>query len=98
MNVEDLRKALADFEKFLSFEDVGEFLKVSTNGFIPTEQWNAVNSQIKELEGAWISNGKWSHWKIPKKQKDPEVLEDPHVKMDRAIKNIVAAWRELNPE
>ena len=84
--------------KLLVFEEFPDLIVVNRKAFLDTKDFAAVSRIVEELEGEYKSNGKLSHWKIPKKQKDPEVLEDPHVKMDRAIKNIVAAWRELNPE
>lgn len=73
VSLDDLRTALADYEDILTFEEVGDFIKVKMeyqHGERGKATWEAVNAQIKEFGGEWVSEGKWSHWKVPKGKRE----------------------------
>jgi len=75
MSVEDLQTALGDYEDILTFEEVGEFITVKMeyqHGPTGRAKWEAINEQIKQFGGEWISNGKLSHWKVPKVKGTPQ--------------------------
>ena len=69
MSEKDLRTALADYDNILGFEDVGEAVKVTMEyqrGAKGKETWAKVNGILKEYGGEWKSQGRESHWTVPK--------------------------------
>jgi hypothetical protein len=71
MSEKDLRTALADYDNILGFEDVGEAVKVTMEyqrGAKGKETWGKVNAIVKEFGGRWLSQGRGSHWLVPKQQ------------------------------
>jgi hypothetical protein len=71
MSEKDLRTALADYDNILGFEDVGEAVKVTMEyqrGEKGKETWGKVNAIVKEYGGEWKSQGRGSHWTVPKQQ------------------------------
>lgn len=75
MTLEDLKTALADYEDILTFEEVGEVVKVTMQyqrGPHGKVKWSAVNSIVKEFGGEWISLGRDSHFKVPRQQASSE--------------------------
>ena len=97
ITVEALQGSLRDF-KDVTVEDEGEYLTVRMP-YIPGEEgkdkWNRINDALRPYSGLWISNGKWSHWRIKKAQPTP-TSDDPYTRMDNAIKSLVQAWQEIN--
>ena len=85
MNLEDLKAAFADDEDILTFEDEGNYFTVKMEyqpGSLGKAKWDAINNQIKEFGGEWVSAGRMSHWKVPKKQpENPELEADTDVKV-----------------
>ena len=70
-SVEDLETALADFQG-VTVEDEGEYFNVKKKyerGPSGKQTWSKINQILKDFGGEWISNGKWSHWKVPRQQK-----------------------------
>lgn len=72
----ELNSNFSDFP--LSFEDVGEIVKVRVLKRLESQDFARLATFIeKEFKGEWISNGKLSHFKVPKEnptsQKDMEV-------------------------
>ena len=105
MNVEDIRaKFPKELKELLVFEDYPEVVIVNRKAFLERTDFAAVSKIVEDLEGQYVrlneeTNGKFSHWKIPKKKVEPpKQPEDPYARMDQAIRSLVNAWRELNPE
>lgn len=76
LSLEDLKTALADYEDILSFEEVGEVVKVTMqyqHGPHGKVKWSAVNSIVKEFGGEWISLGKDSYFEVPRRQGEPQI-------------------------
>jgi len=70
-SLEDVKTILANYEDILTFEEVGEIIKVQLTEFLHGEKgkakWEAINMQVKELGGEWRGGlGKNSHWAIPR--------------------------------
>ena len=88
LSVEDLRKDLESFEG-VTIEDEGEFFNVKMQyerGASGKEKWNAINHILKGYAGEWISNGKWSHWKVPRQQTaKPESREPSTVTKEQLL-------------
>ena len=63
--IQHFPKDLADM---LSFHDEGNWFKVVPKVFLGSENFSKVCSIIRELDGEYISAGKESHFKIPKKE------------------------------
>lgn len=57
-----------DLEDILSFHDEGNWFKVSPKTFLDSENFGKVLSIVRELGGEYVSAGKNSHFKIPKKE------------------------------
>ena len=76
-SVDDLKTALADYEDILTFEEVGNYIKVQLKQFLHGDQgkakWEAINNQVKEFGGKWVSLGKDSHWQVSKKVESPKM-------------------------
>jgi len=64
--IEAVRKALADHEKDLTITDEGAYIKVKSNHFLDKPTFSILASQIRQLNGEYISAGKDSHFRIPK--------------------------------
>ena len=75
-SVEDLETALADFQG-VTVEDEGEYFNVKKKyerGPSGKQTWSKINQILKGYGGEWVSNGKWSHWKVPKQQSEIKVI------------------------
>jgi len=105
-SVQDLRKALADYENLLTFEEVGDIIKVQVKEFLRGERgkakWEAINEQIKQFGGTWVGGiGANSHWKV--KRETPQVgkagrvysLTEKGKRYGEAIQKIRAILEEL---
>lgn len=80
LSLEDLKTALADYEDILTFEEVGEVVKVTMqyqHGPHGKVKWSAVNSIVKEFGGEWVSLGKDSHFKVPRQQTAQPTVNNP---------------------
>jgi len=67
-----VKTVLANYEDILTFELVGDIIKVQLTEFLGGEKgkakWEAINEQVKKLGGEWRGGlGKNSHWAIPGK-------------------------------
>ena len=74
-SVEDLETALADFQG-VTVEDEGEYFNVKKKyerGPSGKQTWSKINQILKDFGGEWVSNGKWSHWKVPRQSNKPPV-------------------------
>jgi hypothetical protein len=55
-----------DLASLLSFEDKGEYVKISPKQFLGSEAFAKVASVVRGIGGQYVSAGKSSHFKIPK--------------------------------
>jgi len=74
LSVEEVASAFPeDLRKLLSFEDKGEFIMIKPTGFLGSDNFARIAQVVRErLGGEYISAGKESHFRVPKKQ---EVIE-----------------------
>lgn len=72
MSVEDLKTALADYMDILTFEEVGEIIKIIQKSYIPTHKWEAIYAIVKEWNGHYVGGIKERHWTVPRKQETPQ--------------------------
>lgn len=64
MSVESVKHALANYEDLLSFEKVGDAIKIIPKAFIPKPKWTEINMQVKELGGRYVGGIKERHWLV----------------------------------
>ena len=65
--VEDIRMIFKkDLEDLLSFEDMGDFIKVKPRQYLGSDNFAKIASTIREAGGEYISAGRDSHFRIPK--------------------------------
>ena len=57
-----------ELENMLDFHDEGNWFKVSPKAFLGSQNFGKVLSIVRELGGEYVSAGKNSHFKIPKKE------------------------------
>lgn len=68
-NISDVKKVFPeDLESLLSFEDKGEYIMIKPRQFLGSENFARIASIIREVGGEYISAGKESHFRIPKKR------------------------------
>lgn len=66
--LEDVRIAFPeDLENMLSFEDKGDYIIVKPRQFLGSENFARIASTVRGMGGEYISAGKASHFRIPKK-------------------------------
>jgi len=67
-SIEDLRMAFPeDLEALLSFEDKGDYIMIKPRQFLGSENFAKIASTVRGLGGEYISAGKDSHFRLPKK-------------------------------
>ena len=82
-SIEDLQTALSDF-KGVTVEDEGDFFNVKMEyqrGPSGKQTWSRINQILKDFGGEWISEGKWSHWKVPRQQQNAK----PPINVDKGL-------------
>lgn len=66
--IEDVRIAFTeDLESLLSFEEKGDYILVKPRGFLGSENFAKIASAVRGMGGEYISAGKDSHFRVPKK-------------------------------
>ena len=66
--VDDVRLAFPEeLEALLSFEEKGDYVVVKPRQFLGSENFAKIASAVRGLGGEYISAGKDSHFRIPKK-------------------------------
>ncbi|MCS7096040.1 MAG: hypothetical protein N3F10_03530 [Candidatus Bathyarchaeota archaeon] len=69
VSVGDVKKVFPeDLEPLLNFEDKGEYIMIKPRQFLGSENFARIASIIREVGGEYISAGKESHFRIPKKK------------------------------
>ena len=67
-SIEDIRMAFPeDLEALLSFEDKGDYTMIKPRQFLGSENFAKIASTVRGLGGEYISAGKDSHFRVPKK-------------------------------
>jgi hypothetical protein len=66
--IEDVRIAFPeDLEKLLSFEEKDDYIMVKPRQFLGSENFAKIASAVRGMSGEYISAGKESHFRVPKK-------------------------------
>ena len=67
-SVQDIRMTFPeDLEALLSFEDKGDYTMIKPRQFLGSENFAKIASTVRGLGGEYISAGKDSHFRVPKK-------------------------------
>ena len=67
-SVDDVRLAFPeDLESLLSFQEKGDYIMVKPRQFLGSENFAKIASAVRGLGGEYISAGKDSHFRVPKK-------------------------------
>jgi hypothetical protein len=67
-SVEDIRVVFPeDLEALLSFEEKGDYIIVKPRQFLGSENFAKIASTVRGMGGEYISAGKASHFRVPKK-------------------------------
>lgn len=67
-SVDDVRVAFPeDLEALLSFKEKGDYIIVKPKQFLGSENFAKIASAVRGLGGEYISAGKDSHFRVPKK-------------------------------
>ena len=67
--VDDIRMSFPEeLEARLSFEDKGEFIIIKPKQFLGSENFAKIASAARGMGGEYISAGKDSHFRVPKKK------------------------------
>jgi hypothetical protein len=67
-SIEDIRVVFPeDLEALLSFEEKGGYIMVKPRQFLGSENFAKIASAVRGLGGEYISAGKDSHFRVPKK-------------------------------
>jgi len=67
-SVDDVRVAFPeDLEALLSFQEKGDYIMVKPRQFLGSENFAKIASAVRGLGGEYISAGKDSHFRVPKK-------------------------------
>jgi hypothetical protein len=66
--IEDVRIVFPeDLEKLLSFEEKDDYIMVKPRQFLGSENFAKIASAVRGMSGEYISAGKESHFRVPKK-------------------------------
>lgn len=67
--IDEVRMAFPeDLEGLLSFEDKNEFIVIKPRQFLGSENFAKIASIVRGLGGDYVSAGKESHFRVPKKK------------------------------
>jgi hypothetical protein len=67
-SVDDVRLAFPeDLEALLSFQEKGDYIIVKPRQFLGSENFAKIASAVRGMGGEYISAGKDSHFRVPKK-------------------------------
>ena len=66
-SVEVVRKSFSsDLEEMLTFEETGDHIVIKTRRFLGSDNFAKIASVVRSLGGEYISDGKNSHFKVPR--------------------------------
>lgn len=67
--VEDIKMMLPeDLENLLSFEEKEDYIMIKPRQFLGSENFAKIASVVREIGGDYVSAGKASHFRVPKKR------------------------------
>ena len=67
-SIDDIRVVFPEnLEALLSFEEKGDYIMVKPRQFLGSENFAKIASAVRGLGGEYISAGKDSHFRVPKK-------------------------------
>jgi len=67
-SIDDVRVVFPeDLEALLSFEEKGDYIMVKPRQFLGSENFAKIASAVRGMGGEYISAGKDSHFRVPKK-------------------------------
>lgn len=67
--IEDIKMMFPeDLENLLNFEEKGEYIVVKPRQFLGSENFAKIASAVRGMGGEYISAGKESHFRVPKKK------------------------------
>jgi hypothetical protein len=67
-SIDDVRVAFPeDLEALLSFQEKGDYIMVKPRQFLGSENFAKIASAVRGMGGEYISAGKDSHFRVPKK-------------------------------
>ncbi len=68
-SVEDIRSSFPeDLEHLLSFEEKPDYIMIKPKQFLGSENFAKIASAVRGMGGEYISAGKDSHFRVPKKK------------------------------
>jgi len=68
-SIEDVRMVFPeDLEHLLSFEEKGDYIIVKPRQFLGSENFAKIASAVRGIGGEYISAGRDSHFRVPKKK------------------------------
>jgi hypothetical protein len=68
-SIEDIKMSLPeDLESLLSFEEREEYIIIKPRQFLGSENFSKIASAVRGIGGEYISAGKASHFRVPKKK------------------------------
>jgi len=67
--LDDIRMSFPEeLESLLGFEEKGDFIIIKLMGFLGSEKFAKIASAVRGMGGEYISAGKESHFRVPKKK------------------------------
>jgi len=68
-SIEDIRMVFPeDLEHLLSFEEKGDYIIIKPRQFLGSENFAKIASAVRGIGGEYISAGRDSHFRVPKKK------------------------------
>ena len=68
-SIEDIRMVFPeDLEHLLSFEEKGDYIIIKPKQFLGSENFAKIASAVRGIGGEYISAGRDSHFRVPKKK------------------------------
>jgi hypothetical protein len=68
-SLDDIRMSFPEeLETRLSFEDKGDYIIIKPKQFLGSENFAKIASAVRDMGGEYISAGKDSHFRVPKKK------------------------------
>ena len=69
LTLDDIRMSFPEeLESLLGFEDRGDYIMIKLMGFLGSEKFAKIASAVRGMGGEYISAGKESHFRVPKKK------------------------------
>lgn len=92
LTVDVVKEKLGADSEVLNFTDYPDYVHIA-KGWLDNGQYERINAIVKDLGGSWFSEGKLSHWRIPKNP-----AYDPFKSMGEHIEGLKKAYLELQKQ